>query len=66
VEVFGRNTAGLLKSVNQRICGVVLNVDEQNAGSLQNQSLDDGLPDSAGASGDKNNLPFQAAIHSGG
>jgi hypothetical protein len=57
---------GAPQSLRQRSGGVILNVEKQDAGSLQNEGLDDGLADSAGSTGDKNNLPFEAAVHSGG
>jgi hypothetical protein len=56
----------LPQSPHESIGGVILNVEKQNAGFLKNEGLDDGLANSAGASGDENNPPFQAAVDSGG
>ena len=66
MEIFGWNPVGTPQSLHQRIGGFILNVEKKYAGSLQNESLNDGLTDSGGSTGDESNLPFEAALHSGG
>src|ERR1700758_3903831 len=66
MEVFRCNPVGSTLSLHQRIGGIILNVEKQYSRSLLNEGLDNGLADSTGASSDKNNLPIEAAVHSGG
>lgn len=56
----------MMAFLNQRTRSVILKIEKQDAGSLLNKGLDDGLADPARAAGDKNYFPLQTAVYSGG